>query len=158
MYLDDKTFSTVLDCTPLVSIDLLVEDSSGKFLLGERLNRPAKGFWFVPGGRILKNETLKSAFERLTFAELGKKFVINQATLQGPYDHIYEDSVFGGSPSTHYVAIAYRLKVEDIKNLPCEQHSRYEWFNPSDIIERRDIHVNTKAYFSIIGSPDTYEV
>ena len=149
MYLDDKTFTTVLESTPLVSIDLLVEDSSGKFLLGERLNRPAKGFWFVPGGRILKNETLKNAFERLTIAELGKKFDINRATLKGPYDHMYEDSVFGDSPSTHYVAIAYRLKVEDIQNLPCEQHSSYTWLHPSEIIERCDIHANTKAYFQV---------
>ena len=149
MHLDDKTFTTVLESTPLVSIDLLVEDSCGKFLLGERLNRPAKGFWFVPGGRILKNETLKSAFQRLTFAELGKKFDINDAILQGPYDHIYEDSVFGDSPSTHYVAIAYRLKVEEIKDLPCEQHASYTWLSPSEIVERCDIHANTKAYFQV---------
>ena len=149
MYLDDKTFTTVLESTPLVSIDLLVEDSCGKFLLGERLNRPAKGFWFVPGGRILKNETLKSAFQRLTSAELGKKLDINDAILQGPYDHIYEDSVFGDSPSTHYVAIAYRLKVEEIKDLPCEQHASYTWLSPSEIVERCDIHANTKAYFQV---------
>lgn len=149
MYLNDKTFTTVLESTPLVSIDLLVEDCSGKFLLGKRLNRPAKGFWFVPGGRILKNETLKSAFERLTFVELGKRFDITQAALQGPYDHIYEDSVFGDTPSTHYVAIAYRLKVEGIRDLPCEQHAGYEWLCPSEIIERCDIHANTKAYFLV---------
>lgn len=148
-FLEKQVFTTVIDSTPLVSIDLLVENSKGEVLLGYRNNRPAKGYWFVPGGRILKNETLKSAFERLTFAELGKKFDINQATLQGPYDHMYEDSVFGDSPSTHYVAIAYRLKVEDIQNLPSEQHSRYTWLHPSEIVERCDIHANTQAYFQI---------
>ena len=147
MYLDDKTFSTVLNSTPLVSIDLLIENGNGEFLLGERLNRPAKGFWFVPGGRILKNETLKEAFARLTLAELGESFDINQASLQGPYDHIYNDSVFGDTPSTHYVAIAYRLKVKKLVNLPSEQHSSYRWFSPSEIKQSSDIHPNTKAYF-----------
>ncbi|WP_421132568.1 GDP-mannose mannosyl hydrolase [Alteromonas sp. A079] len=147
-FLEKQTFTTVIDSTPLVSIDLLVENTGGQVLLGYRNNRPAKGYWFVPGGRILKNETLKSAFERLTLAELGEKFDIKQATLQGPYDHIYEDSVFGDTPSTHYVAIAYRLKVEHIQNLPRDQHSRYMWLHPSDIMQRSDIHANTKAYFS----------
>ena len=147
MYLDDKTFSTVLNSTPLVSIDLLIENGNGEFLLGERLNRPAKGFWFVPGGRILKNETLKEAFARLTLTELGEAFEINIASLQGPYDHIYDDSVFGETPSTHYVAIAYRLKVKKLVNLPSDQHSTYRWFSSSEIMQNSAVHPNTKAYF-----------
>ncbi len=35
----------VIDCTPLISIDLVVRDSSGRVLLGQRLNRPAKVFY-----------------------------------------------------------------------------------------------------------------
>jgi colanic acid biosynthesis protein WcaH len=148
-FLEKSVFTKVIESTPLVSIDLLVENTEGKVLLGYRNNRPAKGYWFVPGGRILKNETLKSAFERLTLIELGEKFDINSALLQGPYDHMYNDSVFGDTPSTHYVAIAYRLKVDQIFDLPCEQHSRYKWLYPSEILQRSDIHDNTKAYFQI---------
>ncbi|WP_324295571.1 NUDIX domain-containing protein [Rheinheimera sp. UJ51] len=63
MFLDNSTFSTVLASTPLVSIDLLIENTKGEILLGERKNRPAQGFWFVPSGRILKNESLAAAFK-----------------------------------------------------------------------------------------------
>ena len=70
MYLDKQTFSTVIKSSPLVSIDLVVINPDGQALLGQRLNRPAKGFWFVPGGRILKNESLGNAFKRLTLEEL----------------------------------------------------------------------------------------
>ena len=56
---------------PLISIDLLVQNEHGEYLLGLRNNRPAQGYWFVPGGRVLKNETLDGAFKRLTFEELG---------------------------------------------------------------------------------------
>jgi colanic acid biosynthesis protein WcaH len=69
--LDGATFKTVIDSTPLISIDLVVRDGEGRVLLGQRLNRPAQGFWFVPGGRILKSESLSSAFRRLTLDELG---------------------------------------------------------------------------------------
>ena len=95
MFLDRETFSTVLSSTPLVSIDLVVRNRDGEILLGQRVNRPAKGYWFVPGGRILKNETLAQAFERLTKEELGRSYSISDASLLGPYDHLYEDCVFG---------------------------------------------------------------
>ncbi|MDP5143066.1 GDP-mannose mannosyl hydrolase [Rheinheimera baltica] len=147
MFLDNTTFTTVLASTPLVSIDLLVENAQGQILLGRRNNRPAQGFWFVPGGRILKNETLASAFERLTLNELGLKFSIEDATLQGPYDHFYTDSVFGDAPSTHYVAIAYRLRVLHLVDLPQEQHADYQWFSVAELLLHPDVHSNTKAYF-----------
>ena len=147
MYLDNKTFVTVLSNAPLVSIDLIVENARGELLLGQRKNRPAQGFWFVPGGRILKNEPMATAFKRLTLAELGMEFAIETAKLQGPYDHFYSDSVFGDSPSTHYVAIAYQLSVEHLTHLPKEQHSRYRWFSKTELLAHPDVHPNTKAYF-----------
>ena len=150
MFLSDKTFSTVLDSTPLVSIDLVVQNPQGQVLLGERKNRPAQGYWFVPGGRILKNESLEAAFKRLTQDELGQAFSITEARLQGPFDHFYTDSVFGDSPSTHYVAIAYRLNVHSLANLPQEQHSHYQWFDVDHLLNNERVHQHTKAYFTLL--------
>lgn len=147
MFLEEKTFSTVLESTPLVSIDLVIKNKNDEFLLGERLNRPAKGFWFVPGGRILKNETLKAAFERLTLAEIGKCYSKEGARLIGPYDHIYTDSVLGEHISTHYVAIAYEIEVEKLETLPTIQHSSYLWMTADKILSSENVHQNTKAYF-----------
>jgi colanic acid biosynthesis protein WcaH len=39
-----------------VSVDLVLVRDGREVLLGLRTNRPAQGSWFVPGGRILKNE------------------------------------------------------------------------------------------------------
>lgn len=147
MFLEKKTFSTVLESTPLVSIDLAIKNENNEYLLGERINRPAKGFWFVPGGRILKNETLKAAFERLTLAEIGKCYSIESARLIGPYDHIYTDSVLGEHISTHYVAIAYEFEVKKLGTLPTNQHSSYIWMTADQILSSENVHHNTKAYF-----------
>ncbi len=68
MFLRQEDFATVVRSTPLVSLDFIVENSRGEFLLGKRTNRPAQGYWFVPGGRVQKDETLEAAFERLTMA------------------------------------------------------------------------------------------
>ena len=51
-----STFKTVIASTPLISIDLVIKNNTGRILLGKRTNRPAQGFWFVPGGRVLKDE------------------------------------------------------------------------------------------------------
>jgi len=58
MHLDDKKFLEIADLSPLVSIDLIVYNDKNKVLLGKRANRPAKDYWFVPGGRIRKNEKI----------------------------------------------------------------------------------------------------
>ena len=78
MFLSQEDFATVVRATPLISIDLIVENERGEFLLGQRTNRPAQGYWFVPGGRVQKDETLAQAFERLTLAELGLRLPDSQ--------------------------------------------------------------------------------
>lgn len=150
--LDDATFRTVVASTPLVSIDLVVRREDGHVLLGLRNNRPAQGFWFVPGGRVRKNETLDSAFLRLTLNELGFEVQRRQAHFLGVYEHLYEDSVFGSkleAPSTHYVVLGYQLDVsEQLEDtLPLEQHTDYRWLEQQAILEADDVHENTKAYF-----------
>lgn len=147
MFLDSNTFTTVIGNAPLVSIDFVVHNSEDKVLLGLRRNRPAQNYWFVPGGRILKNESLADAFLRLTEDELGLAIAINKAELLGPYDHFYNDCVFGEHISTHYVAIAYRLKLNDLVCLPEQQHFDYQWLRVDELLASEQVHENTKAYF-----------
>ncbi len=149
MFLSKQRFSQVIESTPLVSIDLVVEDESGQVLLGKRLNRPAKGFWFVPGGRVLKDEKLEGAFARLTIEELGREFKLSQATLLGPYTHLYDDNVFSNEFTTHYVAIAYKLVViRSELNLPMDvQHSRYHWYKQDELLTSDKVHIHAKWYF-----------
>ncbi|MCH5770603.1 GDP-mannose mannosyl hydrolase, partial [Salmonella enterica] len=55
--LAEDDFRRAVEMLPLVSIDLLLRDAEGRYLTGLRSNPPAQGAWFVPGGRIRKNET-----------------------------------------------------------------------------------------------------
>jgi colanic acid biosynthesis protein WcaH len=75
--LSKENFLKLVELGPLISIDLVVNDEQCRILVGERVNQPARGYWFVPGGCILKGETLEVAFRRLTECELGKVFEIN---------------------------------------------------------------------------------
>jgi len=147
MYLPITTFKTIIENTPLVSIDLIVENTQGEFLLGYRNNRPAQGFWFVPGGRILKDESMADAFKRLTLNELGTAFELYQAKLIGPFDHFYDDNVTGTDFSTHYVAIGYQLVVDELPKLPQEQHSEYKWLTQEQLLADKTVHKHSRWYF-----------
>lgn len=148
-WLDAATFQTVVASTPLISIDLLVQNEQGEYLLGLRKNRPAQGCWFVPGGRVLKNESLDDAFKRLTRTELGLALERSRAVFEGVYEHFYQDSVFGDTPSTHYVVLGYRLKLSPGHPLvlPLSQHGEYRWWPVLEIKTSPLVHPHTQAYW-----------
>ncbi|GHW26544.1 GDP-mannose mannosyl hydrolase [Vibrio cholerae] len=147
--LDKATFKTIVASTPLVSIDLIIRNSCNQVLLGLRTNRPAQGFWFVPGGRIGKDETFEQAFLRLTQLELGYPIPLNDASFLGPYQHLYSDNFSGTDFSTHYVVLGYQLMLDlDLQTLPVEQHQNYRWWDEQELLNSEQVHRNTKAYFS----------
>lgn len=147
-FLSAETFSLVVDSTPLVSIDLVIRDAQGKVLIGKRLNKPAQGFWFVPGGRIKKNEPLADALARISTNELGITLNINSGSLLGVYEHFYQDSHESDNISTHYVALGYEFILPDINQLTPvdDQHETYQWLSNSELLASPDVHENTKAY------------
>jgi colanic acid biosynthesis protein WcaH len=147
MFLPEDTFKTVIASTPLISIDLVVKNNAGHYLLGYRNNKPAQGYWFVPGGRILKGEHKNDAFSRLVKAELGIDMVINEAIFDDVYEHFYDDYVFGDEVSTHYIVLAYQVVI-DIKltALPDEQHSQYKWFTKEQLLLADNVHKHSKWY------------
>lgn len=147
--LEEQTFKTVVENTPLVSIDLIIRNSNGQILLGKRKNRPAKGLWFVPGGRIRKNESFCSAFLRLTKTELGSYIELSQSNFLGYYEHFYDDNFSSVDFSTHYVVLAFEAQLTlDLTTIPQEQHLKYQWWNEREVLESEFVHSNTKAYFT----------
>ncbi len=147
--LDEQSFLQVVSNTPLVSIDLVIQNKQGEVLLGRRKNRPAHSYWFVPGGRIRKNERLSTAFERLCAEELQFALSFSEASLLGVYEHLYEDNFAGEAGiDTHYVVLAYAITVEQIPPVELlQQHDAQDWWNVKDLLKAGDVHANTKAYF-----------
>ena len=146
--LSASEFAEVVRLTPLVSIDLILRNSNGDALLGVRNNEPAKGFYFVPGGRILKNERIADAFQRILLSETGALADIGQSTFKGVFEHFYETNFASRSDfGTHYVVLAYELsqRFDDVRL--DSQHSAFEWWNDERIRTSRAVHANTRAYF-----------
>ncbi len=149
MKLQDKDFYQVITNTPLVSIDLIVKDERGRVLLGLRKNKPAQGFWFVPGGRIFKDEFLYDALERIGQEELGFPLEIDAVRFLGVFEHLYEDNFAGvEGVSTHYVVLGCEvLQLVTLDQLPSGQHDDWRFWEMPDLMESNEVHRNTKAYF-----------
>lgn len=148
--LNREEFLKVVENTPLISIDLIVFDPDGKILVGLRKNRPAQNTWFVPGGKILKDERIADAIQRISKSELGVEIFSEMAHFKGVYEHLYPDN-FAEAPgiSTHYIVLAYEVHLRSPPpSPPPDQHSKFRWLTLQEMLEDPAIHKNTKAYFS----------
>lgn len=149
MTLSPEDFLAVVAHAPLVSIDLIVRSSLGRILLGRRTNPPAQGWWFVPGGRILKDESLDDAFHRICKSELGIEATRDHSKLLGVFEHRYAEN-FRSVPgiSTHYIVLAAELTLADLPPaLPRDQHAEYRWVSVEELLRDPDVHENTKMFF-----------
>ena len=109
--LSPADFRRAVEMLPLVSIDLLLHDGQGRYLTGLRSNPPAQGAWFVPGGRIRKNEPLALALDRIAREELGLHAMAAAWTPCGVHEHFYSTNFAGEiNRSTHYIVLAYEAE------------------------------------------------
>lgn len=151
--LNDTDFLHIIAATPLVSIDLILRDERGAVLLGQRLNKPAQGFWFVPGGRIWKNERVAEALKRISQRELG--VTIAEGELLGVFDHIYPDNFLGAPDvNTHYVVLGLAAAWPVGATITADdQHGELRWWTVEELLASKVVHENTKAYFRLqVGS------
>ena len=145
----EEAFQLVVNQAPLVSVDLVIIDPLNYCLLGRRKNRPAKGSMFVPGGRILKNEAIGTAVNRILLEETGYKIRrLDKLCFIGVYEHFYTDSYWDDKTSTHYVVLAYRINLKSrFIEEPDKQHDILEWLSLEELLTRSDVHKNVKTYF-----------
>jgi colanic acid biosynthesis protein WcaH len=144
-YLEDNVFKMLIANAPLVSIDFIVK-REGKVLLGKRCNRPAQGYWFTLGGRVMKQEPVTIAIKRIGKQELGI-ILPDRMKFIGVFEHFYDNGIFEGI-STHYLNLGYEIEVTDLDELPMEQHDAYHWFGIEELLQSSRVHHYVKDYFT----------
>jgi len=139
----------VVRLAPLIAVDLIMRNAQNEVLLGLRNNEPAKGWYFVPGGMILKNEPMRDAFARILKRETDLVRTFDSARLLGVYEHFYPNNRFGDAGyGTHYVVLGYALTVADGASIRRdEQHSELRWWDEAALLASPNVHHNAKAYF-----------
>lgn len=141
-WIPQDEWETIVRNVPIVSVDLVVECPDG-IVLGKRANEPAKGEWFVPGGRVRKGEKLEKAVHRISDDELGTE--VDIMDVLGTFEHFYKTSEVGGGK--HYVAHGFHVWTEKTVFESEGQHSDISIFWPAP----HDLHEYVESYLSEIN-------
>ncbi|OGZ01788.1 MAG: hypothetical protein A2946_03990 [Candidatus Liptonbacteria bacterium RIFCSPLOWO2_01_FULL_53_13] len=72
-HIPEAFYKNICAAIPIFCVDIVAEDSYGRFILVRRKNNPARGAWWVPGGRVHKNERVAHAAVRKLKEETGLK-------------------------------------------------------------------------------------
>jgi len=110
--LTKKTFKTILDNAPLLCVDIIAKHK-GKYLLVKRKNKPLKGAFWLPGGRVLKSETIAMAVKRKMKEETGLKAKLIRPL--GYFEYFFKSHELGLKNGYHPVSIVYLVKPLSLK-------------------------------------------
>jgi colanic acid biosynthesis protein WcaH len=153
-WISDDDWSTVVANVPIVSVDLLVRHEGG-LIFGKRINKPAKGYWFLPGGRVQKCETRREAVHRIAEAEIGLSVEIVESL--GAFEHIYDTSDVNGVETKHYLANGYVVDVTNGRPITDDQHEELHVFQSAP----NPLHSHIRAYLDVstildVSDSDTF--
>jgi colanic acid biosynthesis protein WcaH len=148
-WIPDDDWATIVENAPIVSVDLLVRHRGG-LLLGKRTNEPAKGYWFVSGGRVKKGETRNEAVHRVAEEELGVSVEIVEPL--GAFEHIYDTSDVEGVETKHYLATGYVVDVVCGQVQTDEQHVDLQVFHSAP----DPLHEHVRDYFEASKTLDDW--
>ena len=103
-----ELYGQIVQNMPIPCIDfVLVKD--GKILLVYRKEEPAKGQWWIPGGRVFKGEKLAETVKRKARDEIGVEVEIVKAL--GSYEYFSEKAVFDEvTTGTHAIVSCFLVK------------------------------------------------
>ncbi len=111
-------YNEIISLIPIVCVDVAIVYDN-KVLLIKRRGEPAKGEWWLPGGRLYRGETLEDCASRKAKEETGLDCVV------GPMIH-YASTDFGTVHSVNFVYLLFtsdnNVKLDDT----CEG---YDWVN-----------------------------
>jgi colanic acid biosynthesis protein WcaH len=128
MYIETKEYENMLDKLPICCIDIILKNKKGDFLILKRSNEPAKEKWWIPGGRIYKNENFEIAAKRKIKEETGLDS-FNFKTL-GVVETIFDTGPFG--KSVHTINVMGYLETDEVDVIMDKQSEHYRWLSKID--------------------------
>jgi len=107
----EDDYKKILEYMPIVCVDIVIVHKD-KALLVLRNNNPAKGQWWLVGGRILKGERLEEAVKRKAFEETGLSVSVRKKI--GFYETIFQDGPFSSiKGGVHTINVCFLAKCLD---------------------------------------------
>lgn len=111
-FIEIDEYKRIVEYMPILCVDLLVFFKN-ELLLLRRKKEPLKGEWWIPGGRVFKNEKLLDAAKRKAFEEIG----LNPEIEPNPiffYEFFSPKSTFEGvKTGTHTLSMVFKAIIKD---------------------------------------------
>ncbi len=125
MVIPDNLYDLIIHSIPIACVDVAII-AKGSVLLVKRNDSPAKGEWWLPGGRVFKGETMRQTAKRKALEEVGIECHV------GPIIHTAE-TIFPDGPNgipVHSINSCFMLyPVGDFEVRLDSHHDLYEWTN-----------------------------
>lgn len=136
-FIPQELYNQILTNVPIACVDIALV-SHGRVLLLKRMDAPAKGQWWVPGGRVLKGEMMVDTAKRKALDEVGIKVHV------GPIVHTAE-TIFDDGPcdiAVHSINSCFFVYPADSSFSPSldNHHEACKWVNTID----SDLHPYVK--------------
>lgn len=142
-FIPEIEYKEILKKTVVSCIDIII-NNNGKFLLLKRKNEPAKGRWWLPGGRIHRGETFETACARKVKQETGLD--IKSFENLGVVETIFDSGPFGDP--VHTINVMASVDSDGDVNMD-SQSEEYVWLDRID--EKYSIHEDTIKYLKKLG-------
>lgn len=144
----DNLYRQIHEKMPIVCVDTVVCHENKIFLV-KRATCPAKGEWWFPGGRLLRNEDLVSASLRITKSETG--LIVRSPVFLGHGETIFKADPFNHGMGTHtvnFVFCAFAAALNVMSVTLDENHTAYSVFSPEEVY-RSDMHPYVKRFVAL---------
>ncbi len=110
-----EDFLLSLRLSPRLSLELILEHPREGTLLILRDKPPFENNWHLPGGFLLRGESIADCFKRISKDELGRSVEVEKGEFLGLFENIDDD------PRGHILHYVSRFKMKDSK----------QWFGPT---------------------------
>jgi ADP-ribose pyrophosphatase YjhB (NUDIX family) len=136
MLIPEDQYRKILSLIPIPCVDLLVVDRVRRVLLLKRRNEPAKGLWWVPGGRVHFDELRIAAAHRKLQEECGLR---PQAS---PVELCTEDLILpnGDGSRSHVICTVFRFDVDGGSQVVLDEQSEAADWRTIEAWSETDLH------------------
>lgn len=123
-FIPNPLYHQILEHVPIACVDIAIV-ANGAVLLVKRKDAPAKGQWWLPGGRVIKGEMMRETAARKAREEVGLECHV------GPIIHTAE-TIFPDGPNgipVHSINSCFFIYPVDPDFVPRldEHHQEYRW-------------------------------
>lgn len=129
-------YRKIVELMPIPCVDVVLK-SGNKVFLFKRSYEPAKGKWWLIGGRILRGETFREAAARKAREEIGVDVKVGK--MIGAYEEFFSRSRFDlsqGKKGTHTLSICFVAEPKK-KNFKLKFNEEYDGCKKISKIENK---------------------